>query len=148
MKLTKNFYLDEFLVSQTATRHGIDMTPPQLVIDNLKNVCVHVLQPLRDDVRSPIRVSSGYRPPVLNEMIGGSKTSAHRFGRAADFTVIGLSPFETVELIIEMDLVFDQVINEFGQWVHIGIADIPRQEILTATRENGETRYVRGLQEV
>jgi len=147
VRLTENFELDEFLVSQTATRHGIDMTPPQTVIDNLRNVCIHVLQPLRVEVQKPIRISSGYRPPILNEMIGGSKTSAHRFGRATDFTVIGMSPFETVETIIELDLVYDQVIHEFGQWVHIGIAEIPRQEILTALRENGETRYVRGLQE-
>jgi zinc D-Ala-D-Ala carboxypeptidase len=143
--LTDNFWLDEFLVSQTAARHGIDMTPPQSVIDNLKHLCVTVLQPLRNEVGESIRISSGYRPPELNSIINGSKTSAHRFGRAADFTVKGLTPFETVDLIVDMDLVYDQVIHEFGQWVHVGIAEIPRQEILTATRENGETRYLRGL---
>ena len=143
--LTENFSLEEFLVSQTAARHGIEMTPPQSVIDNLKHLCVTVLQPLRNEVNESIRISSGYRPPELNDIIGGSKTSAHRFGRAADFTVKGLTPFETVELIIDMELVYDQVIHEFGQWVHVGIAALPRHEVLTAVRENGETRYLRGL---
>ena len=145
--LTDNFSLEEFLASQAAARHGIDMTPPQLVIDNLKQLCVTVLQPLRNEVGESIRISSGYRPPDLNDIIGGSKTSAHRFGRAADFTVDGLTPYETVALIVNMELVYDQVIHEFGQWTHVGIAEIPRHEVLTATRTNGETRYLRGLHE-
>jgi len=148
MRLTKNFTLDEFLVSQTAVRNDIDMTPPQEFIDNLQNLCVHVLQPLRDYVGASIHISSGYRPPELNEIIGGSKTSAHRFGRAADFTVDGQTPYDTVEIMIDLDLVYDQVIHEFGKWVHVGISDLPRSEVLTAKREDGKTRYIRGLQHV
>ena len=148
MMLTDNFSLGEFLVSQTAARHGIDMTPPQSVIDNLRHLCVTVLQPLRGELGDPIRISSGYRPPELNDIIGGSKTSAHRFGRAADFNVKGYTPYEVVDYIVRSDFVFDQVINEFGKWIHVGIAEIPRGEVLTATREDGETRYLRGLREV
>jgi zinc D-Ala-D-Ala carboxypeptidase len=148
MMLTENFNLEEFLFSQAATRAGIDMTPPQSVIDNLKHLCVTVLQPLRNEVDTTVRISSGYRPPELNDIIGGSKTSAHRFGRAADFMVKGLSPYEVVGLIVDMELVFDQAIHEFGRWTHVGISELPRQEVLTAVRENGTTRYLRGLHEV
>jgi len=148
MRLSEHFDLEEFLFSQTAIRNGIDMTPSEDIIKNLKRLCETVLEPLRVYVDSPIRISSGYRPPVLNDLIGGSKTSAHRFGRAADFTVIGQTPFETVQSVLALNPVFDQVIHEFGRWVHVGIAELPRYEVLTAIRENGVTRYIRGLSEV
>lgn len=149
MKLTKNFDLGEFLISQTAERHGIDMTPPRYVIDNLKSLCVHVLQPIRDAAQAPISISSGYRPLDLNSLIGGSKTSAHMQGEAADFNVAGLTPYETCELVIRLKLPFDQVIHEFGRWVHVGIRQVPRGEVLTAYRDKaGATRYIKGLHEM
>jgi zinc D-Ala-D-Ala carboxypeptidase len=148
MQLSPNFTLEEFLVSQTAARHGIDMTPPQEVIDNLRRLCEKVLQPLRERAGSPVIISSGYRPRVLNDIIGGSKTSAHPFGRAADVRVIDMTPLETCELIVDMGLEFDQLIHEFGRWVHVGISDEPRSELLTAVNEDGRTRYIRGLVDV
>jgi hypothetical protein len=148
MKLTQNFSLEEFLVSQTAERHGIDMTPPQYVIDNLRDLCVTVLQPIRTIADSPLIISSGYRPPELNTLIGGSPTSAHRFGRAADFGIVGLSPVEVCDLVIDLDLVWDQLILEFRRWVHIGVADaLPRQQALTAVRQDGKTVYLEGIVE-
>jgi hypothetical protein len=148
MQLTKNFSLEEFLVSQTAERHDIDMTPPQHIIDNLRDLCVTVLQPIRTVVDSPLIISSGYRPPELNSLIGGSPTSAHRFGRAADFGVVGLSAVEVCDLVIDLDLVWDQLILEFRRWVHIGISDVlPRQQALTAVRQNGATVYLAGIVE-
>jgi len=148
MKLSDNFELDEFLVSQTAVRAGIDMTPTPEIIANIATLAENYLQPIRETAGAPIIISSGFRPPVLNDLIGGSKTSAHRFGRATDFRVIGQTPYQTCEMILQMDLDFDQLINEFGAWVHLGIAELPRVEVLTARRENGSTRYVRGLEEV
>ena len=149
MMLSRNFSLDEFLVSETAYRHGIDMTPPQVVIDNIQSLVTTCLQPIRDAAESPLIITSGYRPEQLNDIINGSKTSAHRFGRAADFTVIGLSPFELCQLILSLDLVYDQLIHEFGRWVHLGIAeDLPRHQNLTALNDNGHTRYIAGIQEV
>lgn len=144
MQLTKNFTLDEFLQSQTATRRGIDMTPPQYVIDNLKHLCVTVLQPLRDVVGSPVRISSGYRPKALNDAINGSSTSAHMEGRAADFTVDGETPYETAVMVDQMGLVVDQTILEFQRWVHVGIAPEPRQQMLTAYRSDGVVHYTPG----
>jgi hypothetical protein len=145
MKLTANFTLEEFLVSQTAERHGIDLTPPHEVVENLRRLCEGCLQPLREATNRPIFISSGYRSPDLNSLIGGSKTSAHMAGNAADFIVSGLTPYDTCKLIVEMGLPYDQVIHEFGRWVHLGVADILRGEELTAYRKDGKTRYVFGI---
>jgi hypothetical protein len=145
MRLSKNFTLEEFLVSQTATRHGIDMTPPDEVIDNLQRLVTGVMQPLRDEVAAGIFISSGFRPLELNTKIGGSKTSEHINGNACDFKVIGQTPFDTAELIVAMELPFDQVIHEFGRWVHCGVRDILRAQELTAYKKDGKTRYVNGI---
>ena len=145
MRLSKNFTLEEFLVSQEAVRRDIDMTPPAEIIENVQRLVTGCLQPLRDEVGACIYISSGFRPLELNTAIGGSKTSAHMRGDAADLKVSGQSPFDTCELIVAMDLPFDQVIHEFGAWVHLGVADILRGEQLTAYRRDGKTRYTSGI---
>lgn len=151
MKLTENFSMHEFLRSQTAARHDISMDPPLVVIDNLRRLCVDILQPLRDNAHLPISVSSGYRPLELNRMIGGSTTSAHPDGRAADITMQGTTPLELAQMIKEMELPYDQVIHEFGQWVHVGIPleiENARLMELTAYKDGGKTRYDLGLRAV
>jgi zinc D-Ala-D-Ala carboxypeptidase len=152
MKLTDNFSLDEFLLSQTAVRHNISMDPPIDVIDNLRRLCVDILQPLRDVTGKPISISSGYRPPELNERIGGSTTSAHMFGRAADFVVHGMTPLEAAQTIRDMELPYDQLIHEFGRWVHVGISpeedDVRLQELTAFKDAIGKTRYDLGLRAV
>lgn len=151
MKLTDNFSLHEFLLSQTAVRHNISMDPPIDVIDNLRRLCVDILQPLRDTTGKPVSISSGYRPPELNERIGGSTTSAHMFGRAADFIVHGMTPLEAAQTIRDMELPYDQLIHEFGRWVHVGISpeeDDVRAQLLTAYKKDGATRYDLGLRAV
>jgi zinc D-Ala-D-Ala carboxypeptidase len=145
MRLSKNFTLEEFLVSQTAERHGIDMTPPQKVIDNLGRLVEGCLQPLRDEVGTGIFISSGFRPLEVNTLIGGSLTSAHMRGDASDLKVSRQTPFDTCELIVAMRLPFDQVIHEFGRWVHLGVAEMLRGEKLTAYRKDGKTRYSEGI---
>lgn len=145
MRLSKNFTLEEFLVSQTAARHGIDMGPSEAVISNIHNLVSSCLQPLRDEVGRGVNISSGYRPLALNTKIGGSSTSAHLIGDAADLTVTDMTPYDTCELIIAMELPFDQVIHEFGKWVHLGVGDILRGEILTAYHRDGKTRYTTEL---
>jgi hypothetical protein len=144
LRLSENFTLEEFLVSQTAARNDIDMTPSEGIIANLTDYCQHLLQPLRDET-GPIFISSGYRPIVLNTLIGGSDTSAHVHGKAADFRVLGLSPYETCIKIMEMELPYDQVIHEFGRWTHMGAADEPRNEELTAYKDGIQTRYKFGI---
>lgn len=145
MRLSKNFTLEEFLISDYAERNDIDMTPSDEIIDNISNLIKSCMQPLRDEVNASIFITSGYRPTILNSAIGGSKTSAHVRGEAADFTVVGQTPYETATLIEHMDLPYDQVIHEFGRWVHMGVGDILRNQELTAHRYNGKTRYVNGI---
>lgn len=73
MQLTKNFTLDELIKSPTALQWGFQeqYNPPQEVINNLKDLCVHILQPLRDTIQKPIKISSGYRCPRVNAKVGG-----------------------------------------------------------------------------
>lgn len=150
MKLSKNFTLEEFLISQTAARNDIDMTPSKKVQGHIVRLVETILQPIRDNTGS-IFISSGFRPDELNKLIGGSETSAHRFGCAADLRATGLTPLETCQLIVDLDLPYDQVIHEFGRWVHVGIrwdGMLPRKEQLTAYKQHGKTAYIHGLHAV
>lgn len=149
--ISRNFALEEFLISQTAERLGIDMTPDENVRDHLKILVDSIMQPLRDEV-GPLLVSSGYRPPELNSRIGGSKTSAHMYGGACDFRSNLFSPLDLCKKIVELDLPYDQVIHEFGRWVHVGIPRIGApargQELTASKRVNGSTVYTPGLHKI
>ena len=148
MKLSKNFRLDEFLVSETAERRGIDMTPNSAVIENIRRLVEDCMQPIRDHLDRPIFITSGYRPLELNNAIGGSRTSAHMSGSAADFVVSGMSPYEVCKEIETLSLPYDQLIHEFGRWIHLGIsAQTPRMELLTAYRD-GRTKYTYGIHKI
>ncbi|WP_455203673.1 D-Ala-D-Ala carboxypeptidase family metallohydrolase [Kaarinaea lacus] len=87
-QITPNFKLGEFLRSDTAERHPEILeqqyNPPQEIIDNITWVVTKVLQPIRESFNYPMRISSGYRSEALNEKVGGSPTSQHRFGQAVD----------------------------------------------------------------
>lgn len=83
----KYFTLSEFTYSPTALRYHIDNTPSEAQIENIECLCRLVLDPLRRAIRRPIYITSGFRVPRLNQLVGGSKTSAHKDGLAADFRV-------------------------------------------------------------
>ncbi len=146
MQITENFWLHEFLRSQTAARHGIHMSPRAAICMNIERLCKTVLQPLRDDVGATIFISSGYRPYELNRLIGGSESSEHMNGNAADFVVAGMTCYDVCQRIRELGLEFDQLIHEFGDWIHVGLRDGElRGQELTAYRDQGQTRYVNGI---
>lgn len=149
MMLSRYFSLDEMLVSQMAARKGIDMTPTADIKSNLRALCFNVLDPLRLEIGQPIHVSSGYRPPALNRAIGGASTSQHCKGEAADINVAGWTPLRLALLIESMKLPYDQIIMEFGQWVHVSHKRLgpQRGQPLTAHRVNGEAHYFPGLHE-
>ena len=84
MKLTKHFTLEEFTRSSTAKARGIDNTVPEKLIPALRNLCVTVLEPLREQAKEPVEISSGYRCPELNRVVGGKNTSQHMKGEACD----------------------------------------------------------------
>jgi hypothetical protein len=151
LRLSPHFTLDEFLVSATAARKGLKIgTPAPEVIQNLETLCNTVLEPLRREVRKPIVIISGYRPEWLNKLVGGSPTSDHMFGRAADFTIPGLSTFQVCSRILEYGLPFKQMIHEFPPegWVHISYVRgqlVQKMELLTAVKQNRRTLYLKGL---
>ena len=91
-----------------------------------------MLDPLREAYGKPIKVNSGYRCPDLNLAVGGSKTSQHMLGLAADITVGNPNKNkELFNLIIKLDLPFDQLIDEKNfSWVHVSYTSNPRKQIL------------------
>jgi zinc D-Ala-D-Ala carboxypeptidase len=141
MILSKNFSLNEFTKSVSAIRNGIDNSPSSEHIRNIQLLVKYVLQPLREALGSPIRITSGYRSEALNKAIKGSKKSQHCKGQAADlqFKVDGVMSNKMIwDKIIELDLPFDQMINEFDySWIHISYnEEYNRKAMLEAYKES------------
>lgn len=87
IQLSKHFKLSEFTRSATASAKKIDNTPSLEVVSNLQQLCIHVLEPLREHFNCPITISSGYRCQALNKAVGGVATSQHMTGEAADIHI-------------------------------------------------------------
>lgn len=142
MKLSEHFTLAELTFSETAARKGIDNTPTGETLDNLKLLAA-TLEHIRNIVGKPVNISSGYRSPAVNKAVGGSKTSAHMSGLAADINCAGVSPKALAHIIKASPIRYDQLILEYDRWVHIGVSPAsPRFELLTI--RNG-TGYMKGL---
>lgn len=92
---------------------------PAQVRANLVRLAHDLLEPARALV-GPLRVNSGYRCPGLNAAIGGSKTSAHMDGLAADVVPVGMDLADAYTRLAQSGIAFDQIIYEFGRWIHIG----------------------------
>ena len=155
-QVTKNFSLRELTRSETARRHGVENTPNEKEMQNIRKTAEQ-LEKIRDYVGKPIIVTSCFRSERVNKLVGGSPTSAHRFGSAADCDALGMTSLAFAKKLIEMrdvgKLAFDQLILEFpergdGAWVHIGFRHNSQQrnQIMTATKKNGRTVYLPGLQ--
>lgn len=118
----KYFTLEELTKSNTALSYGIDNTPPERFVPNLHRL-IDYLDKVREAYGKPIRVSSGYRSPHLNALVGGSSSSQHKQGLAADLIVPDL---EHLMAVIRKLGGFDQLIDERpkgrGRWVHVSIA--------------------------
>ena len=148
MKLSENFSLLELTKSQTAARKDIDNTPSPEHQENLKLLCTHILQPVRDHFERVVSVSSGYRSEELCLAIGSKITSQHAKGQAADFEIYGLSNQELANYIKE-NLDYDQLILEYWKkedpnsgWVHCSYSvNVNRKQYLKAYKENGSTKY-------
>ena len=146
MQLSEHFELAEFLVSETAARRGIANEPTPEVIENLRRLCQLVLEPLRVKLARPVVITSGYRSPALNRAIGGSPTSHHMQGRAADLIVPGITPLAVCQAASQLKLPCVQIIHEFGRWTHLSVAiSNERTQLLTAKLKQGKTVYETGL---
>jgi hypothetical protein len=149
MKLSAHFALSEFTRSESAKREGLDNTPTAEHLENLKTLCEKVLEPIRERYGS-INISSGYRGKMLNHFIGGSVSSDHCVGRAADIdmddSATGVTNTEVFNYIKD-NLDYDQLIWEFGtkekpDWVHVGYRGKDnRKQTLRATKVNGKSHY-------
>jgi len=148
MKLSNNFSLNELIRSQTAERKCIDNTPSTEHQENLKLLCTHVLQRVRDHFGKVVTVSSGYRSPALCEAIGSKPTSQHAKGEAADFEIFGVSNKELADWI-HNNLNYDQLILEFWSpedpnkgWIHCSYSrGNNRKQYLRAYKNEGKTKY-------
>jgi zinc D-Ala-D-Ala carboxypeptidase len=152
MNLTANFTLAEMVKSDTALRHDMDNTPGEAEIENLKRLCEQVLQPVREHFKAGVKVNSGFRHPEVNAKVGGSKTSDHCKGQAADIEIPGIPNADLAKWIMD-NLTYTQLILEFytpgvpdSGWVHVSYdpANLKKQN-LTATKKDGKTVYLPGL---
>lgn len=126
----KYFSIEELTKSATAKRLGIDNTPSDNIKKNLTLFIEKVLDPIREEYGSPIRVSSGYRCKRLNSLVGGSNTSQHMKGEAADLIPVDGDTrrlFDVIrKMINEGKIKTGQLIWEYGthtkpKWVHISL---------------------------
>lgn len=122
----KHFSIQELTHSDTAIRKGIVNTAPKEAQENLTHLVDNVLDPLREAWGGPITVTSGYRSAALNKAVGGSATSDHLKGCAADITVGSREQNKKLFMLIQkLGLPFDQLIHEKGSvkdgpdWVHV-----------------------------
>lgn len=115
-----NFTMSELIHSDKANLHKINNVPTDpKILDNMLNLIVYCLQPLRNKVGKPIIITSGYRCEKVNKLVGGVSNSQHQTGQAVDFTIKGMTVAQAVEYIKISGIEFDQLINEYGAWVHI-----------------------------
>lgn len=124
MKLSQNFTLKEMEFSNTAIEMCIYNKASEEIIENLKSMCVNLLEALRSELKCSIKISSGYRCPELNKAVGGRENSKHTKGQAVDIYVDTMSPLELFHYIKRNKEKFDydQLIYERTRnkkWVHI-----------------------------
>jgi len=151
IRVSKNFALSEMTKSATAERLGVDNSPSTIHLVNLTHLAIHILQPVRDQF-GVITINSGYRSPALNAKVGGSKTSQHCNGQAADFESFS-TPNPDLAKWIAKNLDFDQLILEFydgvdpnSGWVHCSYNLMGnRKKILTALKTGGKVVYRNGF---
>lgn len=155
IKLSKNFTLNEMNHSATAIRRKIDNTPNEQVIKCLKELCQNVLQPIRDKIKKPITVTSGYRCEKLNNAVGGAKTSQHCFDQNTEIltnngwkTIKTISQFDkpyTYNIdkdIIELDEIKDIIITNhdgslyYAKNKHVEYAVTDEHRMLTRTEKH------------
>ena len=145
MKLSANFELFELTKSQVADRKGISNNPSPDHIDNLKSLCINILQPIRSEFDRPVIISSGFRSAELCIAIGSKPTSQHSEGKAADLEIPGIDNME-LAMWIKNNLNFDQLILEFYKdgepnsgWVHVSWAgEDNRNQTLRAVRDDND----------
>lgn len=145
IQFTPNFSLHEMLTTEHRQFDAEQYNPPATVVENLRALCIHILQPLRDALGTPLKINSGYRCPSLNKAIKGAVNSQHMTGQAADIIDLTHGNAFLFKKIKDLNLPFDQMIDEFGfRWVHVSYDPTRnRKAILQAVKDaNGKTIYI------
>ena len=143
--LSPHFTLDEFTASQTAARMGLLNAPTGQQFENVKRTAATMERVRTMLGDKPILISSGYRSPEVNRAVGGASSSAHMSGLAVDFTCPGFgTPLEICHHLqphmAALDI--DQLIHEYGSWVHLGLsADAARHMALTINSGGTHTGF-------
>ena len=114
-----NFSMSELTRSDTAVKYNINNMPDINSMDCMLDLIYFVLQPLRDKLKKPIKISSGFRNSEVNKLVGGVGTSQHCKGQAADIIVSGMTVNNLINFIKSSGIEYDQLINEYDRWVHI-----------------------------
>lgn len=114
-----NFKISELIHSDKAVQKNINNMPDINSLDNMLNLIVYCLQPIRDYIKKPMVITSGYRNKEINKLVGGKENSQHLTGCAVDFHIQGISITQTIELVKKSGVEYDQLINEHNKWVHI-----------------------------
>ena len=151
MKISEHIDLSEIIRSESAKRNGISNMPTEEHLANFKVLAENVFEPIRNNFRCPISISSAYRSQALNKLVKGSATSQHCTGEAIDIDMDG-TPYDVTNAMIfdyiKDKLEFDQLIWEFGDkknpdWVHVSYESTGKQrkQILKATKVDGKTHY-------
>lgn len=129
MKLTTHFSLEEMTRSATAQRLGICNAPNSQQIAALRHLCELLLEPLRLHLNRPVVINSAFCSPRLNRAVGGSPTSQHLFGEAADIRLASREEGLEIVRFIEKNLPYDQMILEHKSrtngtaefWLHLSL---------------------------
>ena len=157
MRISKNFTLAELTKSNTAKRFGISNMPDKIGIHKLRLLATELLQPIRDRLSAPLRITSGYRSESHNKAIGGSNKSQHTKCEAVDLQFVKRGKMDNMkifECLINSAIEFDQCILEFGgatadkdsdnpDWIHLSwkIKGNRRQILVAYKDENNKTKY-------
>lgn len=114
-----NFKMSELIYSEKAIENNINNMPDINSMDNMLDLIFYCLQPVRDLIKKPMIITSGFRNPLVNRLVNGEENSQHKTGQAADFVIKGMTPAQIVDVIRKSNIDYDQLINEYDSWVHI-----------------------------
>lgn len=152
MQLTEHFTLEEMTRSNIARQKGVKNEPNESQIENLKLLCEYILEPIREKLNTPLYISSGFRSEKINTLVGGSKTSQHLLGQAADIQIFDkkLTNTDLFNIIVEMirsgeittgQCIAEKVGGEIS-WVHISTpTDRLRNQVLIADIHNEYNKH-------
>ena len=136
MNLSEHFTLDEATYSETAIRLNINNQPDARQLANM-TTAAQKMEEVRN-VTGALRVNSWLRLPDVNVAVGGSKVSSHMDGWAVDCSSTAHTPYELCQIVLKAGIKFDQMIHEYGRWMHISFAPEMRQQELTIYKPEGK----------